>query len=344
MPYKYLIYLLGFTFLLSGCGLDTEKEEENEGVVTTASILIHDQNPFLPLTNSTAINYTDTNLGNVTAAIIYDQAESEAQGYNIYKMDFAYSGSTIGLVLSSTANEVSWIGIEGPFSFQANGSSATLNSLRFSSPIVLLGNAEDGSTSATVLTSSTLANNASYEIDYTIESTDGVFDPENDDYGTLPAQTVTLNANVEMSIGSLDPIPLSLNSTLTFVKGIGVVHHSGDYLGTNPDSNIDSLSNLPLTIWFESNAGAPILESGSSATFQTSAGELSTDSYFLYNGDELDALDWIEVSIDIASDTFEVEITATENLPEELTSVQVIFEDKQYPGRRLSGNVTLLED
>lgn len=341
--YKHLIYLLSFSFLLSACGLETDDEEAEESEVREETIRVHDQHPLLPLTSGTAIVYDDSNDGEITASISYDEDESQGSEFNVYKINFPYNNANIGLIVSSSSNGVTWLGIDGPFPFNYNETIITLNSLRFQSPITIIGNTADGSTSADVLTSSSTVNAAEFAVDYTITTANSTFDPGNTLYGTLPAHDVVIVATIEASLGGSVLGVFEISTNLSFVEGIGVVDHSGNYIGVQPDSTINSLVNLPNTVWYQNNNGNPILANSSSNIFQTNTGNILAESYSLYNAEELDNLDWIDVSIDSATGAYKVEVSYTENLPTELTSVQVLFEDRQYP-RYLSGNVTVLVD
>ena len=347
MPLKYLIYLLSFTFLLSACGLETDEDEEEvteESEVTTTTVLVHDQHPLLPLTSGTSLQYSDTSAGNVTATVIYDASESQAQNLNIYEMSFVYGSNTIGLVLSSTSSGVTWLGIEGPVEITSDSTSITLNSLYFDEPIVLIGDTGNATTGTSLSSSNEFWEAASLEIDYTTGSSTTVFDADNEGYGILPAHTVNIVSEIEVSLSGSVVTTLNLATTLSFVEGIGVVEHVGNYIGTAVSSKLSSLSNLPLTIWFDYDGiNDPILTNGSDAIFQTDSGNILTDTYSLYNKEELDALDWIDVVANTSTDSYEVKLTVTDDLPTELTSVQVIFEDKQF-GRRISGNVTIFEE
>lgn len=344
MPLKYLIYLLSFTFLLSACGLETdEDEEEVTEDSTTAVISIEAQNPYLPLTSGTSITYNDEELGEVAGAISFNQKATNALGSNVYKLNFAASSANLGLLFSSTKNNVEWIGVDGPFTISLGSSVYTINSIRFNTPINLIGNPGSGNTGVTVDIEEDTDDAISLDIDYTTSSASVVFDENNEGYGTLPAIEVSTTLEITVSLSSLTlNETLDITTNLSFAKGIGIIKHTGTYESVSLDSTIASLTNLPQTIWFDNSANNnPTIATGSSATFSTSAGNILADNYRIYNSDELNALSWIQVSENEASNTFEVALINTSTLPEELTSVQILFEDRQFPGKWLSGNVTL---
>ncbi|MBA55669.1 MAG: hypothetical protein CMK89_14535 [Pseudomonadales bacterium] len=64
-------------------------------------------------------------------------------------------------------------------------------------------------------------------------------------------------------------------------------------------------------------------------------------AYKVANQAELDALGWLTVEEDTASNTFNVTMQNHSDLPDTLTSVEVVFEHLST-GERMSSNVTLL--
>ena len=346
MQCNYLILLLSSLLFLSGCGLETEQESEQTGQAKAATVGTH---PLLPLTDGSGIMYSDASLGQIRADINYEPTESALRGSQIFKLEFNDSGFNntgfnLGLLFSSSPTQVQWIGVDGPIDISYNSTTITLESLRFTNPITIIGNSSDGSTSATTVTNDLLLNQTtSTTVDYQISSSDTLFDPSNTGYGTLPAHRVTITSSIQLSLGNIAQTLPGFTTELSFVKGIGIVSHLGDYQDISLESKIDSLIDLPNTIWFNLNAGNPAIASGSEATFKTNYGNLLASEYRIYNQAQLSALDWIDITENSASDSYDVQISYTENLPTELTGVQVIFEHRQNPGQRLSGNVTLLD-
>ncbi|MAQ27822.1 MAG: hypothetical protein CMK83_26735, partial [Pseudomonadales bacterium] len=85
---KYLFYLAFGTFLLSGCGLETDEDSDEESDSVTSVQMEVEQNAYLPLTNATTLFYTanEASPGDIEGAVSYDVGMSNSKGYPVYKV------------------------------------------------------------------------------------------------------------------------------------------------------------------------------------------------------------------------------------------------------------------
>lgn len=341
---KYLFYLAFGTLLLSGCGLDTDDDDEDE---TSYVEVVVEQNEYLPLTNATRFFYSATNgtIGGLEAAISYDVSLSNNKGYPVHKVAIGGDDLTLDLYFRSTSSQITLIGIDGP----VDVSGAAIDYLRFATPISLIGNRSNQSTTATAdiqINGSSLSN-PSITIDYDVTNdktkTFNNSTTVSGDIWRFPTLKATLDAEITVS-GSgitLDPIPITLE--FDFTKGLGLVQHSGNLTGNSSadyEVKFDHLVDLPNIMVFDNDAN------GDTNTFTLADGsdtEIAPSEYKIVNLTELSDLGWVEIAEE-NSDTFSIDFnTSHEDFPDSLTSIQVLFENRVNSGERLSANVTILE-
>lgn len=132
---KYLFYIAFGTLLLSGCGLDTDDDEDDS--ITTVVVDV-EQNAYLPLTNATSFFYTETGgtPGDVEGSVTYDVGASNSKGYSVYKVAINGGNVDMELYFRTTSSQIELLGIDGPVSISA---SANFDHLRFATPIRLIG-------------------------------------------------------------------------------------------------------------------------------------------------------------------------------------------------------------
>jgi hypothetical protein len=340
---KYLFFLMCSGLLLSGCGLETDDDDEDTDNTTSVQIDVT-QNAYLPLTNGTTILYTENSAspGDIKADISYDVSMSASKGYPVYVASLS-GGLDLDLYFRSTRNQIELLGIDGPVILDGSGNS--VDDLRFGTPLKLIGNLTNQTTSATataVLNGNSFANQA-ISISYSLTNT-------NVEFGSGDARLPTLRAKIDASLSAsvagstVGPFPVELN--FFFSKGLGIAQHNGNYNGsTNPnyDFELYDLQKLPNPIWF-SHDGNPANNSTSTFTITENGSDsnMSTLDYRIVNQAALDSLGWLTVTEE-STEIFSVAIeTSSSSLPTELTSVQVLFEKRNNSGERLSGTVTLL--
>lgn len=341
MQYNLLILLLSSLLLLSGCGLETEQEDEED----TSNLSNLEQHPLLPLSDGSALTYLDDSLGDVVAYVSLSSEDSSSSN-SVYSVNFTDDSLNLGLLFASKTTGVQWVGIDGPIDIPYGNNTITLESLRFDTPITIIGaNAVSGTTGASLKTSDDNVNQATATVSYQISSSNGVFDQAAAFYGTLPTLNVNITSSLELSLGT-QPLPSlnGLSTQLGFTSGIGIVRHQSDFQGTALDSRLTGLRGLPQTIWYQVVGTDPILANGSDAVVTTDGGPLPASQFAVFNQTELDQLDWLNIRVDEASDSYVVEVVYSENLPTTLTSVQILFQDQENPDQLISGNVTLLNE
>ena len=294
-------------------------------------------NPYMPLTEDTSINYEDGTSG----VVAYDDAESNSS-QDVYSITYGSGDDALTMLIESTPDEIKLHGIRGNFDV----SIVTITQLLFQTPLVISDNSNDSyaPTVATAKVKYGIATiNVTVDVSYTKTESDTTFTTYGD--GNLPVIQSVLNTNIHYEgtiLGNDIYIDEDLQTTLKLAKGIGIVSHEGNYSGLIFDAQITSLTGLPEPIWFAYNAGEPINVT-TDTTFQISSqmSPVNSQVYKVANQSELDALGWFIIEEDTASDTFNVSMQNHADLPDTLTSVEVVFEHLST-GERMSGNVTLL--
>lgn len=287
-------------------------------------------NEFLPLTHGSKLQYENTLIFSSTAEMDITLEDDQTEPH-IYSLGLDFDTNAMKMHVSSTPEEILIHRIVGPIEV----GSYTVNSLELDEPIVLY-NGQGNSDSIDAVASVKNFGSLPLTVTYSSSSTQTVFD---ESYGVLPTITITFDAELSSSLlgGEIG----SLNTSLELAKGIGIVRNTGNYIGEAVAHDIQALVNLPQTIWFENNSGTPILSSDSDDQVRINGVLLKPSLYELLNDDEIEALGWIKVREDTASDSFVVEMNSASNLPTTLTSVELVFERKSDQ-LRMSGNVTLL--
>lgn len=342
---KYLFYLAFGTLLLSGCGLDTDDDEDSS--ITTVVVDV-DQSPYLPLSNATQFYYTETggSPGEVVGSVTYDVGTSNSKGYSVYKVAISGGNMDMELYFRTTTNQIELLGIDGPVGVSG---SASFDHLRFATPIRLIGTRSDQTTAATA----DIYYNGELQDDtvvtFTYDTTNTTNETVNRSDWTeleLPTLKSALDAEITISVGELDleSFPITLN--FYFTKGLGLVQHSGDITasaGNEYEIKFHDLDNLPNLIAFDQTSTN--IE-GTSSFFTLADGasdtNISSAEYRIANLSALNALGWLEIE-ETNADVYSVGIdTTSDALPSSLTSVQVIFENRYSSGERLSASVILL--
>ncbi|RLT95113.1 hypothetical protein [Ketobacter sp.] len=294
-------------------------------------------NPYMPFTEDTAINYADGTSG----LVAYDAALS-TNSRDVYSVTYGEDDGALTLLFESTPNAIKLHGIRGNFDV----SIVTITQLLFQTPLVISddSNASYAPTIATAKVKYGIATiNVNVDVSYTKAESDAIFTAYGD--GNLPVIQSVLNTTIDFDgsvAGNAIVIHETLQTTLQLAKGIGIVSHEGDYAGLEFDAQISSLTDLPEPIWFEYNAGEPINVTPDT-TFQITSqmSPVNAQVYKVANLNELNALGWFTLEEDSASNTFNVSLQNDPELPDTLTSVEVVFEHRSS-GERMSGNVTLL--
>ncbi|MCP5016822.1 MAG: hypothetical protein GY938_16370 [Ketobacter sp.] len=343
---KYLFYIAFGTLILSGCGLETDDDEDDSSVTTV--VVDVNQSPYLPLTNATQFFYTETggSPGAVEGSVTYDLGTSNSKGYSVYKVAISGGNVDMELYFRTTTNQIELLGIDGPLGVSG---SASVDHLRFATPIRLIGNRSD---QTTAVTADVVYNGAPEDgtvISLTYDTTNTSNETVSRSDWTeleLPTLKSVLTADINISVGglSLDPFPIVMN--FYFTKGLGLVQHSGDLTssaGNEYEIKFHDLDALPNLIAFD-QTGSNV--EGTSSFFTLADGAIDTNisstEYRIANLSALNALGWLEIE-ETNTDVYSVGIdTASDALPDSLTSVQVIFENRYSSGERLSASVTLL--
>ena len=300
-------------------------------------------NEYMPISEGATINYSD-NFGDVTSSSFTFNEEESTPGTDVYGVSFTRvsDDQNVTLQLTSDADEIVLFGIDGPFVIEISGINVSLNNLRFENPIILY----DGNALITGTTDASIdilgVTTPGVSISYVINLSESTINIDSD---TLP----TINLVVGLSITTpeinlvfavIPSFTAPLEGNIDLAKGIGIVQNSFELEDTEVVSGkLASLLDLPLPIWFDDNApNAPTLAAGSESIFQTLDTAIRADEYTISNQSVLDTLDWISVT-ETSSCTYEVELTNSSDLPTDLTSLEIVFEDSN--GDRLSGSVTL---
>ena len=301
---KYLFYLAFGTLLISGCGLDTDDDEEEETSYVEVSV---EQSPYLPLTNDTRFFYTESSgtTGGLEANISYDVSLSNTKGYPVYKIAIDGDDLTLDLYFRSTTSQISLIGMDGPMDL----GTSSIDYLRFATPIKLIGARSDQSTTATAVieTNGTVSNNASITIDYDVtNSSSSKFNNDttlNGDVWTFPTLNATLEAEISVTSSGLTIGPFPIVLEFFFTKGLGLVQHSGNLTeNTSPDYDVkfDHLLNLPNVMIFNNDTSAV---NGITNTFTLAGESGSTDiapsEYKIVNLSALSDLGWVQIQEEV---------------------------------------------
>lgn len=296
-------------------------------------------NTLLPISEGTSILYWDGFNTGTTSSFSYDQALSDDRGVDIYRNEIGTNaGDSLTLLLSSGETEIVLYGMDGPIRFEDIGTS--VNYIRFTNPLDLLGDGGSTNVNLYVGVIPVTIENATY----TIVSEDTIF---SDDGNDLPA--TRLNVNIVIPIPVINgfnlPDTITLEAEIDLVMGIGIVQHSFAYaIDDNPTEilltgSLASLTGLPLPIWFDSNyPNAPTIAQESESTFRTLNGTISAHDYTIANLEALNSNAWVMIE-ENNSCSYDIELTNGTGLPDELTSLEIVFEDRD--GNRMSGNITL---
>jgi len=340
---KYLFYLAFGTFLLSGCGLETDEDSDEESDSVTSVQVEVEQNAYLPLTNATTLFYTanEASPGDIEGAVSYDVGMSNSKGYPVYKVALNGTDLKFDLYFRSTNNQIYLLGIDGPIELEGGD---VIEELTFSPPIKLIGNLSDQSTSATLtgtLDGKTVED-AELPVVYTLTNTNQSFSEGNT---AMPL----LQTNVEASFTiPLVATPIEIAFDFSFTRGLGLVEHKG-YLSdkTVPDYEIQfyDLDGLVNIMRFDQSGN---IANGGSNTITVSRNgadiALSYEDYSIVNNSELAAYSWLAIENDVGTESFTTTVDISDvTYPDTLTSVQVLFESTQ-DGERLSGSIIVLED
>ncbi|OUS03024.1 hypothetical protein A9Q81_07965 [Gammaproteobacteria bacterium 42_54_T18] len=329
----------------TGTGSDTSDNEdesaaEEEGTAEPY-VFTRTQFEYLPFTDGTSIQYNDGS----TASVTLDT--NEFANKSVYAV--VNNGTT--LYLSTTATKMALHGVDGSIEISGNGISTTVEKLRFhdktsdeviSIPLLYSTTAEDTEPSSTPIQAigkATTSNFGTRNINELSVSSKFVnTELTSLTYGALQARKLTL-AISGMADAVITEIFVTFTDTLYLTSGIGIVKHQSTDYGI--DNEITSLTGLPTTIWFNNAAGTPTIDSESDPTFSIAGiGAISSTTYRVANIDALNETPWLTIQEDTASNTFNVDMTTHEDLPTTLTSVEVIFENKET-NKHLSGNVTI---
>lgn len=317
-----------------GASADTEGS-------TSPYVFNRTQFEYLPLTDGTSIQYND----DTTATVTLDTNDFAGKG--VYAVQ---NGSTT-LYFSSTETKMAFHGADG--SIEKNG--ITITKLRFydtignlSSIPMLYSSTPAGSdavfTETTTIAKATSSNILIGTVDVLSLDVTSIFTntEENLSYGSLPTRQLTFSIQGMVQPPALlgqPPFSVTFTDTLYLTSGIGIVKHQSTDYGI--DNEISSLVGLPTTIWFNNENNTPVIDSESDSTFTIAGiGAISSSTYRIANIDDLNEIPWLTIQEDTASNTFNVEMNAHADLPSTLTSVEVIFENKETE-ERLSGNVTI---
>lgn len=345
---KYLFYLAFGTFLLSGCGLETDEDSDEESDSVTSVQVEVEQNAYLPLTNATTLFYTanEASPGDIEGAVSYDVGMSNSKGYPVYKVGINSDDLNLDLYFRTTSSQIEFLGMDGPV---AVSDDASFDFLRFDTPIKLIGERSNQSTGASAKLESDEGSlsNAALTLEYDVtNSNTATF--QSFDWTTLKLPTLqsTLTAEISVSAPGLTvgPFPVTLN--FFFAKGLGLVQHSGDVTevaGNEYEIKFYGLENLPNIVAF-TNDGATVEGSLTYFSIAEASGNATIESsdYEIVNRSALNDLGWLNIT-QPNSGEYAVEInTSSLELPETLTSVQVLFENRVNSGERLSANLTLL--
>lgn len=336
---RSLVWLCAGT-LLTACGGDNTPDPDPDPPY------VQQFNTYLPLAVGASLSYSDSNVGSIESLHILDSDLSTSTRTDVYEVTLDSSDKTFSFFFGSDANRIRIYGIDGPITVTSGGVEYSLDELRFTTPLTLQStgsnrNSGDTTASAVIRSGSLSANLNNIAISYQTTNLDTLYYGS---YGTLPVRAALFRASVVANVnvfGQSVSIDETLNNTLLFAKGIGIVRHAGTYVSEEHlyNSELASLNNLPRTIWYNYNNGNPRLASGSSNTFQINGqGNISSNDYRLANMDEINALRWI--SVQEGSGRYTVSLNGS-GLPSTSTSVEVVFEHK-VTARRLSANVTLL--
>jgi len=304
------------------------------------------QNRLMPLTVGTSLDYDDGTSGVVAKGDII----SSNRGVDIFRITYGTAPDHLVLLIESSPDAIRLHGIEG--NFQTSG--VTIEKIIFDKAAPLLirdgsNTLHTASTTAKVTASSgVFSGELTIPVNYTkLETPTTYASPVTVSYGyDLPAVRIDLNATIvyKNSTFGID-INENFQTALTLVEGIGIVAQHGTYGSKIVDTHISSQTNLPDPIWFEYNAGEPIKVTDNT-TFVTQPYNTLVNStvYRVANGGEINALGWITIQEDSASNSFNVTMQNHANLPavgDLPTSVEIVFE-KLSDGTRMSGNITLL--
>ncbi len=342
MSPKHLIYLASFIIFLSGCGLEPDEEEAEEEERVAATIVV-DQNPFLPLTVGTSIIYTDGATA-VTSSVSKNTTLSDDDA-TVYDLTMTDEGSeTLVLQVESNSDAIMLEGIDGSLIPTA------VNRILFDSPIELTKDQKDVKATILAKVASGLLT-IPVPITYSITVTKSFpFDSNDDDYGILPGKKINFSGLIEVSDAENSLTDINLEIELVLSIGIGIVSQTVVLDGTNTIVNheIESLVNSPLTVWFDHNAGSPILDAGKPnndgvfkyrPTASDPVENMTTSLFNIANESELEGTGWIDISINSAG-SYVVGLKSNSNLPSsELVSKQVIFNGTD--GKQYSGSIVL---
>ena len=343
---KYLFYLAFGTFLLSGCGLETDEDSDEESDSVTSVQVEVEQNAYLPLTNATTLFYSLVGAGDpggLETLVTYDISLSNSKGYSVYRLALQNSSLNLDLYFRSTTNNIQLIGIDGPVTLD----DVSVDNLRFATPVNLIGNTSSRTINATAdLAGSLSADDAALTINYSLSNnTDESFTSDDNNW-VFP--TLRAELDMEITLTAIGGDPMQLDMTFDFTKGLGIVSHSAvtnDAADAAYEIRFYDLDKLPNIIVFNQDGTEAL---GTSMVFSLADPDTASDTpitstdYVIVNQNELDDLGWLTVDVgSITADAFDIQINDDPELPSDLTSVQVLFK-KRNSEERLSANVTLL--
>ncbi len=271
------LILLFATTLLAACGGGGSGSAPTETpVFGTSSNYVQKFNTYLPLTDNSFIYYKDSTLGFEIPDATKINFEKIDGDVDIYTLTIPLGDNDLTLHVSSTPEQILLHKIDGPI--EADGFS--VDTISFKTPIQFYPAINE-----TVQATATISGIAvGVTVNYTSSNTSLVFD---EDYGKLP----TLQINLVTTVSSTTfGISETFTTTLELAKGIGVVRNQGTYASTSIAYNINRLTNLPQTIWFDNLSGVPVLASGSDDQFRINGVIIKPSLYDLLNEDEINDL------------------------------------------------------
>lgn len=355
------ILLVSLITACGGGGGGGNSGEDSSGPICNsweAGAYVQQFNEYLPIAEGSTIYYSASS-HSIANTFSYNTTESELQSADIYNMAFPSSnGNTATFLTSSISTEIAIYGIDGPVELDNTG--YFFDRLRFDDKITIY-NGEASITGSTTASVRILVGNFpldtihNIDVEYTITSEDSTASTNNSLSiltGVLP--TKKLRADITLIV---PPVPLFttedtvilLSTDIELAKGMGIVELAIDQT-IDPDDptaqpgevlygTLASSENLPFPIWFDSNyPNAPTIALESESTFRTLNGTISAHDYTIANLEELNSNAWVMIE-ENNSCSYDIELTNGTGLPDELTSLEIVFEDRD--GNRMSGNITL---
>jgi len=288
MSLKHLFYIAFAAIFLSGCGLDTDEEADDGTAVVVVDI---DQNPYLPLTNNTAILYTDAGANVVTAAISYDVGMSGNRGFSVYKLAMTGGSQDLNLYFRTTPSQIELVGLDGPITL----SSQELDYVRFTTPVKLVGNFTGQTTSASADINGSSVSSSNISVTYA--TTNDTATPFASNGWNLPTLHSRVNADIDAN-----GISFSIALNFYFTRGLGLVQNS---LGSSFEIAFQSLDGLPNVMAFRQDGNE--INGRSVFSLAPADGAINASKYKIVNQDALDALSWLDIT-STSSDLYQVAV------------------------------------